>query len=129
MKRFVLICLLSSSLLCTLPLCAQTARYTAYIEMERAYVSGLCLLQTENDMTKGCIFNEFGITAIEFSYDQRKVKLLRVIKPLDKWYIRKVLRKDLAQLMKNLQRGEYQYENQKRHIQYRLTPMKDEPEE
>ena len=140
MKRYVLTCLLFSSLL--IPLYAQTARYTAYIEMERAYISGLCLLQTEeragkNGMTKGCIFNEFGITAVEFNYDQQrqKVKLHRVMDLLDRWYIRKVLRKDLARLMDNLQHGEYEYENQKRHIHYRLTPLTntteptDEPEE
>ena len=135
MKRYVLTYLLFSSLLS--PLYAQTARYTAYIEMERAYISGLCLLQTESDMTKGCIFNEFGITAVEFTYDQQrqKVKLHRVMDLLDRWYIRKVLKKDLARLMDNLQHGEYEYENQKRHIHYRLTPLtnttepSDEPEE
>lgn len=125
MKRFVLTCLLFSSLLPGLPLHGQTVRYAACIEMQRAYISGLCVLLHEDNVVKGSLFNEFGITAIEFSYDvqKQKVKLHRVIGMLDKWYIRRVLRRDLARLMDNVQRGEYQYENRKRHIKYKLTPL------
>lgn len=103
-------------------------KYSAYIEMQRAYISGICVLQNENNVIKGCFFNEFGLTAIDFSYNLKyqKVKLHSVFKLLDKWYIRRVLRKDIAQLMMCLQRGETYYQNESRHINYQFTPIANE---
>ncbi len=99
--------------------------------MPRAYVSGVCVLQTDGDTVRGCLFNEFGVTALDFTYDsqRQKVKLHHVVKMLDRWYIRRVLRKDLAQLMIRLQRGETQYRNERRQITYQFTPIKDEATE
>lgn len=128
MRRLVLICLLFVSVLSM----AQTdTRYAAYIEMPRAYVSGVCVLQTDGDTVRGCLFNEFGVTVLDFTYDsqRQKVKLHHVVKMLDRWYIRRVLRKDLAQLMIRLQRGETQYRNERRQITYQFTPIKDEATE
>lgn len=103
----------------------------ALIEMPNGYISGICVLLHEGNTIRGCLFNEFGITAIEFCYDLRtgKVKLYSVIKAIDKWYIRKVLRKDLAQVMLTLQRGERQYINRRFHIAYHFTPIGEEVQE
>ena len=46
----------------------ENVRYTAYIEMSKGYVSGICFLHLEGDTINGVLFNEFGITALEFSY-------------------------------------------------------------
>ena len=102
-------------------------RYTAHIEMPKGYISGICMLQKEGDVVKGCLFNEFGITALDFTYqpNQGKVKIHHLVAMMDKWYIRKVLRKDLVHLMRNLQTGKTCYINQRRHIQYRFTPDSD----
>jgi len=109
----------------------ELAKYDAYIEMPKAYLSGICILLLEEGEIKGSIFNEFGITALDFSYNlqKKKVKLHSVIKMMDKWYIRKVLKKDLAKLMGTLQQGETEYTNERRHILYRFTPAKDTIEE
>ncbi len=50
----------------------------------------------DNDIV-GCMFNEFGVSGIDFSYNlnRHSVKLLHVMPFLDKWYIRMVLRRDL----------------------------------
>lgn len=95
--------------------------------MPKGYISGICLLQKEGDVVKGCLFNEFGITALDFTYQphQGKVKIHHLVAMMDKWYIRKVLRKDLAQLMRNLQTGQTDYHNQRRRIWYRFTPDND----
>ena len=45
---------------------------------------------------------------------------------MDKWYIRRVIRKDIAQLMIRLQNGVTQYQNERHHIQYQFLPIKDE---
>lgn len=104
------------------------ARYTALIEMPKAYISGICILLREEEILKGAVFNEFGISAIDFSYcpEKDKVKLHHVVKMLDRWYIRRVLKKDLRQLIHSLQRGETQYRNEKYKINYKFTPLKEE---
>ena len=137
MRRLALICLLSVSLWSGAMVSAQSVlplqggqcrQYAAYIEMPKGYVSGVCVLQKEDSDIKGCLFNEFGITTLDFTYhpERRKVTLHNVMKMMDKWYIRRVLRKDLAQLMQCLERGETHYQNASRHISYQMKPIEDE---
>jgi len=100
-------------------------RYAASIEMPKGYVSGICVMRCDGDEVRGCLFNEFGVTAIDFTYCVRKqkVRLHSVLPMLDKWYIRRVLKKDLRQLMQQLQHGLTRYENERQHITYQLIPM------
>ena len=106
----------------------ERVRYSTYIEMSRGYISGVCILVNVEGIIKGSIFNEFGITALDFSYDHRRQKthLNSVIAMMDKWYIRRVLKKDLTQLMLRLQQGEYCYRNERQNITYQFTPTADE---
>ena len=110
-----------------LPPEGERARFTAYIELPKAYISGVCILVNDEGLIKGSLFNEFGVSALDFTYnpERKKVKLHHVMKMMDKWYIRYVLRKDLAQLMQRLQQGETSYENQRRHIKYTLIKLKE----
>ena len=116
MRRLTIICFLFVSLLYAISMRGQTTfpvsdgeqiKYSAYIEMQRAYISGICVLQNENNVIKGCFFNEFGLTAIDFSYNLK-------------------YQKDIAQLMMCLQRGETYYQNESRHINYQFTPIANE---
>ena len=129
MKRLTLICLLFVSSLAAIKLYAQSTfpasegermKYNAYIEMPRSYVSGIMILMNDNNEIKGSLFNEFGVTALDFSYlpKKNKVKLHNVVKMMDKWYIRRVLRKDIAQLMSLLYNGKTEYQNTRRNISY-----------
>ena len=95
------------------------------IETDKGYVSGICFLSEEGDTVKGSIFNEFGISVLDFTYlrSRQKVRLENVIKMLDKWYIKRVLRKDLVQVLENLQRGLSSYRNEKYHILYQFTRL------
>lgn len=105
----------------------EKAKYAAYIEMPKAYVSGICVLLQEDGLIKGSLFNEFGITALDFTYNPQrdKIKLHSVMKMMDKWYIRKVLKKDLRQVMKTLKEGQTEYTNQRRHIVYRFHGIEE----
>jgi hypothetical protein len=105
----------------------ERAKYAAYIEMPKAYVSGICVLLQEDGLIKGSLFNEFGITALDFTYNPQrdKIKLHSVMKMMDKWYIRKVLKKDLRQVMKTLKEGQTEYTNQRRHIVYRFHGIEE----
>ena len=138
MKASVHLYLLCISLLLALPISAQAqttfpsadgerAKYAAYIEMPKAYVSGICVLLQEDGLIKGSLFNEFGITALDFTYNPQrdKIKLHSVMKMMDKWYIRKVLKKDLRQVMKTLKEGQTEYTSQRRHIVYRFHGIEE----
>jgi len=136
MRRSMRSCLLFISLLLsvltsrlyaqtTFPADGESIRYTAYIEMEKGYVSGICILHRDGDTVHGSLFNEFGITALDFTYrlEKKKVKLHTVMPMMNKWYIRKVLKKDLRQLMTGLQNGETTWKDERYHIEYQLTPL------
>lgn len=103
-------------------------RFAAMIEMPKAYISGVCIMVNDNGVVKGSLFNEFGLSALDFSYDiaREKVKLYDVMDRLDKWYIKRQLRKDLRQLFHQLQLGNEEYRNERQKITYRFTPMTDD---
>jgi len=110
------------------------ARYRAMIETPKAYVSGICILLQDDQIVRGSIINEFGVTALSFSYypDKEKVKLHQVVRPMDKWYIRRVLRKDLCHLLNLMRENVYIYTDTKYKITYKFTPLEvtdDEIEE
>ena len=106
----------------------EKAKYSAYIDMPQGYVSGVCVLFNEGTVIQGSLFNEFGITALSFSYDikKEKIKLYSVVKLMDKWYIKRILKKDLKQLMKCLQKGESVYQDEKYHITYSFSTLNTE---
>ena len=90
--------------------------------------SGVCVLFNEGTVIQGSLFNEFGITALSFSYDikKEKIKLYSVVKLMDKWYIKKILKKDLKQLMKCLQKGESVYQDEKYYVTYSFSTLNTE---
>ena len=47
---------------------------------------------------------------------------------LNKWYIRRLLKKDLPYVMENLFRGISTYKNEKYHIIYQFSLMDNKPE-
>ena len=106
----------------------EKVKYSAYIDMPQGYVSGVCVLFNEGTVIRGSLFNEFGITALSFSYDikKEKIKLYSVVKLMDKWYIKRILKKDLKQLMKCLQKGESVYQDVKYHITYSFSTLNTE---
>jgi len=126
MRRLLLVLLLLSSLQAfSQPSTLNPQRYTAYISMPRGYVSGMLVLLSEEECVKGSLFNEFGITALDFTYDRQKdkVKLHSMVKMMDRWYIRRVLRRDLREVLKGLEQGDSIYEDKRYHINYKFTPL------
>lgn len=105
----------------------EKSKYVCQIEMPKGYISGICVLRQQDGKIRGSIFNEFGISAMDFSYDlaKEKIKLYSVIKVLDRWYIRRMLRKDLGQVMMELKKGGSIYENKRYHIVYTFDSVND----
>lgn len=106
---------------------AQKSKYAATIEMKKGYISGICFLAEEGDTIKGSLFNEFGISAFDFTYRRstHQVKLENVIQMLNKWYIKRVLRKDMAHVIDNIFNGISTYQDEKYHITYKFTKLDD----
>lgn len=120
-------CLLVCLLLLATDLQAQSvSRMSVEISFEKGGITGVCLLRKEEQTVSGTIMNEFGIKVFDFVYypQRDKLRLFNVIEMLDKWYIRRVVRRDLKQVLPHLPPvSEYRYENRKRHIHYLFTPL------
>ena len=103
-------------------------RYATTIELSKGYLSGITIMVREADVYHGVLFNEFGITALEFTYQPqtKKVELIEVIAMLDKWYIRRVLKNDLQHVMENLMKGNPTYRDEKYHISYKFSVMSND---
>jgi len=107
-------------------------------------LSGIMVLASGQGEVIGSMFNEFGLSAIDFRYCRRsrRVKLVNVIDFLDKWRVRYVLRRDLTAIVElignpDVRLGKH-YEvtrdgdtfilsNRRRHMVYTLTPFCSEP--
>lgn len=109
----------------------ERAKYDVKIDIRKAYISGVCMMMKDEGIVKASIVNEFGLSAVDFTYNpsKDKVKILNVMSKMDKWYIRRVLRKDLRNIMHQLPQGIYTYENKKQHIIYTFNPLKDDTKE
>ena len=107
----------------------QSRRYSVNIDFAQAGISGVCIMREQSDDVLGAIVNEFGVLALNFSYDTQrgKVKIIDIIPQLNKWYIRRVLRGDLQRitpaLMAQPTTENYEYINQRRKIKYLFTPI------
>lgn len=99
--------------------------YSMQIDFKNAYVSGICVLVKEDNIIKSSIVNEFGVSIIDFVYKIKKdkVELKYVMNSLDKWYLKRVLRKDLKEIMHIMQNGGTEYVNNKRGLKYSFSLM------
>jgi len=138
MQRF----LLSISILCITLLAAPAARaqntfpategekvrYSVQIDFGKAYLSGIGIMAYVDGEVLGSVFNEFGVSALSFSYNPQKdkVKILSIIGKLNKWYIRGVVKKDMKKVIAVLKEGGTTYTNQKYHITYTFQQLKND---
>ena len=101
------------------------------IDVKKAYVSGICGMLFEDGKLKASVVNEFGLSAMDFEYNPQKdkVKIINIIKKLDHWYIKRVLKRDLRILLHNLEHGIYKHENAKHEITYIFQPLQPITEE
>lgn len=82
---------------------ATSTEYSVVIDARGKQITGICVMNAAEDgSVVGTIVNEFGIRAFDFTFDGRKAKVQNVFPPINKWYIRKVLRKDMTFLLTNM---------------------------
>ena len=123
---------------------AMTYEYNLTMQVRGHEITGICLMNKSADNNiMGTVINEFGMKAFDFIYDNGKIQLLNIVAFLDKWYIRKVLKKDLAFILSQIDKGvdfekkprkilfkpngEVEVINSRYKIYYSFTPMISEP--
>ena len=121
---------------------AAIRQYNLLLQVRGNDLSGICVMKmvSPTEMV-GIVINEFGLTAFDFEYKEGKTKLSNLPPFLDKWDIRKILRKDLSFFFANflLQQntkkrsrelifspdGEIILTNDRFKIKYTFTPIID----
>lgn len=122
-----------------------THRHAFEITMPKGRITGILITKEDSISIAGTMLNEFGVTALSFVYDKHKEKmeLQDVMGFLDKWYIRRVLKKDLSFCLHILygtpfkknhgynlssEAPDISVTNTKRNITYLFMPIKSENE-
>lgn len=79
-------------------------RWNINLSTPKAAVSGFFLIRDEDDSIAGSIINEFGISLADFRFNpvSGKVKFINLTGFLNKWYLKKLLAKDLSLALKRL---------------------------
>lgn len=112
------------------------------IEARGAHITGICMVKTDAEGIRGAVVNEFGVHALDFmlTADRRQVRLQNVIHWMDRWYIRRIVRRDLSFLFgatqERLQKGSrlvtiesdgtVTMSNQRYGLTYRFKELKNE---
>ena len=109
---------------------AQYSRYTVQIDIQDAYISGICIMVDEDETIKASIFNEFGISTFGYEYHKKKerVKITQIGATINRWFIKRQLKKDLRSVMKQLP-NKVVFENKKYKLKYTFTPLKNDTSE
>lgn len=79
------------------------AEYAVTLDFGRVHLTGVCVMKCIDGAIVGTLMNEFGIRAFDFRCDAPcgRVALLNVAGPLDRWYVRRTLRRDLKLLLRH----------------------------
>ena len=133
-------------LLLLLPCCAaESKEYNLLMNARGQEITAICIMNVEDDNSiVGTVVTEMGIKVFDFTYANGKTKVMNVLGPLNKWYIRMVLRKDLSFILSNIDGGkdvthkkrsmtftsdgDIVVRNDKYNISYTFSIMKDDHE-
>lgn len=115
--------------------------YAVALGFGEARLSGICVVKCMEGEVVGSLLNEFGIRAFDFRYDPKRgrVRLSNLTAFLDRWYIRRTLRRDLALLLqcgavsgervvrgrsiRLCEDGSLELNHMRRALSYRFTPL------
>lgn len=86
---------------------AYNCEYSVVMQARGNEVTAICfLMQREDGSVVGSFVNEFGVKVFDFTYSDSKAKVMNVMGPLNRWYIRRVLNKDFSFILSNINRNE-----------------------
>lgn len=106
-------------------------RYKVQIDIQEAYLSGVCIIRDVEGLLTGAVVNEFGVSAVTFRYNKTKdkVKILSLAAAMKRPGVKVLLKNDLRNIMREYCISEvgfktvYIYENPKYRMKYNFTPI------
>lgn len=106
-------------------------RYKVQIDIQEAYLSGVCIIRDVEGLLTGAVVNEFGVSAVTFRYNKTKdkVKILSIAAAMKRPGVKVLLKNDLRNIMREYCLSEvgfktvYIYENPKYRMKYNFTPI------
>lgn len=98
------------------------SEYSVLMKVGQREITGICIMEKEEDgSVAGTLVSEMGVKAFDFTFSGGKTRILNVMEPLDKWYIRRRLRKDFDRIMPILDSGGASYKRS--FTSYVFTPL------
>lgn len=77
-------------------------QYNVEIVVRERLITGICAMEVApNGGIVGTMLNEFGVKALDFEYKDGRMKISNVFKPINKWYVRRIIRGDLQFIFDN----------------------------
>ena len=106
-------------------------RYKVQIDIQDAYLSGVCMIKDVEGLLTVAVVNEFGVSAVTFRYNKTKdkVKILSLAAAMKRPGVKALLKNDLRNIMREYCLSEvglksvYIYENPKYRMKYNFTPI------
>ena len=89
-------------ILSSVTLHAQSLRFRMAFSYEANQMSGMLILKTEEEVTKGSMVNEFGVNFVEFTIKNGRAKIVRINPMLKRPFLKKVLRRDFELLWESM---------------------------
>lgn len=101
----------------------EKVHYNLHVEIHESYLSGICIMVNNDGIITSSIVNEFGVSLMDFTYSEQKdkVKIRNTIKPLDRWYIKRILKRSLRGMLKAMKSGDTEYIDENNRIKYVFT--------
>ena len=103
----------------------ERAEYNVTIKFRGRVTTGICVMErTGKAVVKGTIMNEFGTKILDFTHCGGKTEVFNVIGPLDRWFIRRRLRRDFTAIFSE---SAYIFGmgffSERRGLSYEFTPL------
>ncbi len=78
--------------------------YSITVKYKAMELQGILVVKQVEQSLRCTLVNQFGIKAFDFEYniDKKRGKVSNAISFLDKWYIRRTIKRDLKKIFKNM---------------------------
>ena len=102
------------------------SEYSVLIKARGMDFNGICVMdRNEEGQITGTIISQMGPKIFDFTMSGRKVRVFNVIEPLDMWFIRRRIRKDLSDILSDPNFTNNVYSLNSRGIDYFFIPLEN----
>ena len=102
------------------------SEYNVMIKARGMDFNGICIMECNDEgLITGTIVSQMGPKIFDFTMSGRRVRVFNVIEPLDRWFIRRRIRKDLSAILSDPEFSDSVYSLNSRGIDYFFFPLKN----